>query len=94
MVSAVENQEGTSDRRQEQHTIFREDVIVKQASTFFAIANTVLTGLVITIQRGQVDIRTCLVLQPVLVIRSEACMDDEGGEAIQNSSVMRSSGCH
>jgi hypothetical protein len=84
VVSAVENQKGTGDRRQEQQAIFREDVIVEHPSTFFT-ANTVLTGLVIAIEGGQVNVGTCLVLQPVLMIRPEACMDDESGEAILKS---------
>jgi hypothetical protein len=81
VVSAVENQKGTGDRGQEQQPIFSEHVIVEHASTFFP-SNTILSGLVIAVQGGQVDVRTCVVLQPVLMVRSEACMDDESGEAV------------
>jgi len=81
VVSAVENQKSNSDGRQEEKAIFREDVVVEHPSTFF-IANTVQTGLVIAIEGGQVNVGTCVVLQPVWVISSEAGMDDESGEAI------------
>ena len=85
MVSAVENQKGTGNRRQKQKAILREDIVVEQPSTFFFIANTVLIGLVIAVEGRQVNIGTCLVLQIVLVIGPEACMDDESGEAVLRS---------
>jgi len=84
VVSAVENQKGTGDWRQKQKAILREYVVVELPSTFLP-SNTVLTGLVIAIQGGQVDIGTCLVLQPVLMISPEACMDDKSGEAVLKS---------
>ena len=81
MVSAEENQKGTGDRRQEEKAIFREDVVPEHPSTFF-IANTVKSFRVIAVERGQVNIGTGLVLQRVVMIRPEACMDDESGEAV------------
>lgn len=84
MISAVENQKGTCDRRQEQKAIFRKDVVVEHPSTFFS-TKTVQSGRVIAIEGGQVNIGTCLVLQHVLMIGSEARMDDKSGEAILKS---------
>jgi len=81
MVPAVENQKGTGDWRQEHQAVFREDIVVEHSSAFF-LANTILSCLVIAVQRGQVDIRTCLVLQPVLVISPEARMDDESSKSV------------
>ena len=81
MVPAIENQKGTGNRRQEQQAIFRKDIVEEHSSTFL-VANTILTFLVVTVQGRQVDIRTCLILQPVLMIGSEARMDDESGKSI------------
>lgn len=81
MVPAIEDQKGAGNRRQEQQAILRKDIVVEQSSTFL-LANTILTFLAVAVEGRQVDIRTCLILQPVLMIGPEARMDDECGKSV------------
>ena len=80
MLATVEHEENTGERRKEEQPVLRK-YIVMQLSSSCLVAYHVLLRLVVSIQRGQVNVRRCVVLRPVSVIGPEASMDDKRGEA-------------
>lgn len=86
VIAAEEDEKGAADRWQEEEPIFGKDIVPHLAGTVLS-PQLELVFEAVPIQRRKVDVRRSVVDGPVLVVRTEAGMDDQGREAEHHRAV-------
>ncbi len=80
MVSAEENEKRSGRRGDEDQPVLRERIGVEQALPGGLVADSVLFGLIGTIQNGEVEVGGCVVDSHIAGIGAEELVRDQGRE--------------